>query len=280
MEAEVVWLNVFGQPKDEFTIQPENNFIDDHSEFAPPALKLDSAMKKLVEQRYLYAQVENAFYKVKKDSIVHSLKDLRFFGTPDKIYKLDDFMRFQTMEDIFREIIPEVVLKARDDKFAISIANLISGERFFTQPLILIDGIPVRDPNNVMKYDPLKVKTISIIARRYFYGGLESEGIISIETFNGEAESVVKDDLLNIPYVQPARGKRYYSPDYDGKKNLLRIPDYRTQLYWNPNIEIPVTGSDAIEFYTSDIPGQYFIEVSGTSTTGEYIHWTKTFFVK
>jgi hypothetical protein len=279
MASDFALVKVNHHEKDDLLITPENNFLEDPSAFAPPKFAIDSSMRTLIMRRYLPMQVENAFYSAKKDSVPPSREDKRFFEA-DKIYNLDDFMRFPTMEDIFREIIPEIVLKARDGQFTLSIMSLITGERFSGQPLMLIDGIPMADPNVVMKYDPLRVKTISIVTRHYFYGGLEADGIISIETYDGDAKNVNTEEMWEINYVQPIPPKVYYTPAYDGKKDLTRIPDFRTQLYWNPFSTVTSGESTTLEFHTSDVTGKYFIEVVGTTSSGKKIYWRETFEVK
>jgi hypothetical protein len=280
MESDFALLKVHHRNAGDFTIAPENNFLQDYSSFVPPKFMLDTTMRALIERRYLPMQVENTFYAAKKDSIITNETDSRFFARPDKIYNLDDFMRFATMEDIFREIIPEILVKARDGKFSLTIMSQSTGERLSAQPLMLVDGIPISDANVVMRDDPLRVKTVAIVTRHYFYGGLETDGIISLETYDGDAKNVNVDEMFRLTYVPVLPSRIYYTPEYDGKKDLSRIPDFRTQLYWNPSIVVRSGEPATVTFYTNDVEGKYFVEIIGATPSGKLIYWRETFEVK
>ena len=214
-----------------------------------------------------------------KDTAVISVTQKeRFFATPTIIYRLDDFARFPTMEDVFREIVPEVVVKLKDGKFSLSMRNNITAERFYNSPLMLIDGIPILDANVIMSYDPLLVKDIGIMAQRYYYGGLESEGIISLETYSDKAERLDTSDLIVYKYEAPQKYENQAAEVYEGPETDTRIPDYRSQLYWNPYLE--VTSKESLVFYTGDIAGTYVVDVVGLNAKGQFVKFQTTFTVE
>jgi hypothetical protein len=114
--------------------------------------------------------------------------------------------------------------------------------------------------------NPADVRVVALKTRRYYYGGVGYDGIISIETYHGDAKGLALQKSTS--YTPLADEKLYYFPTYDGKQDLSRIPDYRTQLYWNPSIEL-VAKHASISFYTADIPGDYCVDVHGVSDSGE-----------
>jgi hypothetical protein len=68
---------------------------------------------------------------------------------------------------------------------------------------------------------------------------------------------------------RPLPNKRYSTPDYQAEV-LDRIPDYRVQLHWAPNIHL--TGNEHSEyFYTSDVKGTYQILFEGYTIDGQYL---------
>jgi hypothetical protein len=273
-------LKIHDRETDDFVFHNENSFLGEYAQFIPPKLSLDTGMMELIGRRNVSAQVENAFYAVKKDSVLSNDGHFSFFFTPDKTYNLDDFTRFPTMDDIFREIIPEVIVRIRDGNSSLVMMNSTSGYRFANPPLVLVDGIPIADANVVMNYDPALIKTISLVTRHYFYGGLETDGIISIETYDGLAKHVSVTDMVRVNYIQSQSGKIYYAPQYDGEQALTRIPDFRTQLYWNPAIHLHPGATETLSFFTGDLSGNYFVEVVGVGSAGERIYWKQTFVVK
>ena len=50
---------------------------------------------------------------------------------------------------------------------------------------------------------------------------------------------------------------------------MNNIPDLRTTIYWSPALRIDSTGIATVEFYTSDSPSSYNIEIEGITTEGK-----------
>lgn len=76
-----------------------------------------------------------------------------------------------------------------------------------------------------------------------------------------------------LGYQKPVE---FYSPKYDtaaGKNN--EIPDLRTTLYWSPRLITDEQGNAAFSFYTSDQPGNYFLNIEGIADNGELVHVIK-----
>lgn len=255
-----------------FEILLDDEFVNDYKRFKPLPLLIDTALRKRIEQRNVYSQIENAYFTTKRDSIFGSTKE-PFFGKPDKIYKLDDFTRFPTMEDIFREYMFEVVVTKRDEKFAIRLinGNIKNAVRFLNTPLILVDGIPVSDTEIIMNYNPLLIKTVSLVVRPYVYSGILFDGVLLINTYTGNAKELPITST-HKDYTSWQRTKKYYSPVYNTSENLKRIPDYRVQLFWNPIITIEPGQEFSVEFYTSDVEGEFLIEVKGFNSNGAVVN--------
>jgi uncharacterized protein YfaS (alpha-2-macroglobulin family) len=64
--------------------------------------------------------------------------------------------------------------------------------------------------------------------------------------------------------------REFYSPVYQTPQELSsRMPDFRTLLYWSPDIKTDNTGKREITFYTSDLPGKYAVVLQGISKQGK-----------
>ena len=76
-----------------------------------------------------------------------------------------------------------------------------------------------------------------------------------------------------LGYQQPVE---FYSPKYDttAEKNG-EIPDLRTTLYWSPRLVTDEQGNATFSFYTSDQPGNYFLNIEGIAENGELVHIIK-----
>jgi hypothetical protein len=135
----------------------------------------------------------------------------------------------------------------------------------------LLDGIPIFDDNQIMNYNPLVLEKIEILGRRYFYGPLEAQGIISLSTYTGDGKNI--SIAQREKYIGILPRKKYYSPDYSKKSESMdKIPDYRNQLYWNPAVII-TNQRLPIEFYTSDVKGDFEIIVEGIQANGNPVHY-------
>lgn len=111
---------------------------------------------------------------------------LPFYGKADKEYLLDDYVRFPTMEEVMREYVFEVALRKQKEEFRFRVLNTPFQTYFDEDPLILLDGIPVFDMDRLMALDPLKIRKLEVVARKYFLGSLICNGIVSFSSYNGD----------------------------------------------------------------------------------------------
>lgn len=111
---------------------------------------------------------------------------LPFFGKADKDYLLDDYVRFPTMEEVLREFVAEVRVRKQRDKFRIEVLNVPYNLYFVNEPLILLDGLPVFDTNILMAIDPLKIRNIQVVAKKYYFGTKVLSGIVSFTSYDGD----------------------------------------------------------------------------------------------
>jgi hypothetical protein len=74
--------------------------------------------------------------------------------------------------------------------------------------------------------------------------------------------------------------KEFYSPDHIHGMEEQVTADFRTTLHWEPDIRITKDKSIEISFFTSDLKGDYIIEVEGLTDSGIPIHATSSFQVK
>jgi hypothetical protein len=193
-----------------------------------------------------------------------------FYGKPDQRYYLDDYTRFNTMEEVMREYIANVELRKRDGRFRLKILNYPYRLFFDKDPLVLFDGVPVTDIDKIIAFDPLKVKRIDVMNREYFLGPLVAEGIVSYSTYKGDLAGYQLDPnviVLKYDGLQPER--EFYAPVYDSQDQLdSRLPDFRNLLFWSPDINTSGSGKKQLSFFTSDVKGRFIAVLQGITTSG------------
>lgn len=254
----------------EHQIEIESPFSDSFakqkvSEFTPvnsfPATVLEQSINAQATALY-YEEQLGKFNEIRNDSVP-------FYYKEDAHYVLDDYTRFSKMEDVFREYIRPVGVSKRQGVFHLSVYSQTNRFIVDQNPLVLMDGIPVFNMNAFFTYDPLKVKTIDVVTSKYFRSGAAFPGIISVNTFKGKTDRQIIDENANVlAYETVQKRHPFFAPTYDQPANE-HLPDFRNVLYWNPSIVSNPDGSATFEFYTSDLTGEFVIQVNGLSKNGD-----------
>ena len=140
-------------------------------------------------------------------------------------------------------------------------------------PLVLLDGIPLLDPEQIYRYDPALVERIDVYRDRYTFGGQQFEGIVAFYTHRHNYPTLKLDErtqLFDYTGTQPHR--RFYAPDYaEASARESRLPDYRHTLLWLPEVETNGLAKIALPFSTSDLPGRYRVTVEGITREGLHL---------
>jgi TonB-dependent SusC/RagA subfamily outer membrane receptor len=154
-------------------------------------------------------------------------------------------------------------------------------------PLLIIDGIPV---DNTFKIDYLivdEIESIDIIkdGKAAIFGMRGVGGVISITT---------RREIYDTPYtpnpnphfqiydpIGYQRPVEFYSPKYDTPETKnLGLPDFRTTIYWKPDVVVSDDGKVSFSFYTSDFPTTYSIVIEGITSDGKIVRQVETMEVK
>ncbi|MEQ8555301.1 MAG: hypothetical protein RIC06_21455 [Cyclobacteriaceae bacterium] len=259
-------------------------FLQSHPELEFPPLILDSATVGAIVKRSIRNQIENAYFDVKADSITEPKPYIEQFGRFDYYYVLDDYNRFPTIRESFIEYIPMVAVRGKEPSlaFRVSLKTLIKPK---LEPYAFLDGLPVKS-EEILAFSPYRIESIGVINNRYFLGPRVIDGIISFRTKEGNLQGFVpgpQSRELKYEGVSPA--KTYTFPVYGnneiGESDLsAKIPDYRDQLYWNPDAEADPGSVYNIEFFTSDTKGRFEVAIEGVTTEGEHVSLRKYFTVE
>lgn len=193
-----------------------------------------------------------------------------FYGTPDQRFRLDDYTRFPVMEEVMREYVSNVQVRKRRGKFHFMVLNQPYNSIFQTDPLVLYDGVPIFDLDQVMAVNPRKVETLEVMARKYHYGPLSFSGIVNYQTYQGDLDGLeVSANALMTTYQGLQVPKTFYSPDHGTSPVPQRVADLRQLLFWLPDGSTVGKGNQTVRFYTSDLEGTYMGIARFLSATGE-----------
>ena len=148
--------------------------------------------------------------------------------------------------------------------------------------MVLLEGVPINDHEDILKYNPRLVKKIEIYNGRYGFGGEVFECMISLTTQRGDLPSIqLSDDSRLTVYECPQLLVTFKMPEYkDATDKKSRRPDFRHTLYWNPSVETEAGIETTLSFYTSDLEGEFKVVVEGFTLKGELIRGEVNFHVK
>jgi hypothetical protein len=262
-----------------YSIEISNPFCSKKLNSGSSFFELDDIFRSHLETQSINVQINNIYSGESIRKIIPELHRNPFFYVGDHTYKLDDYVRFPTMEEVLREYVLEVMVRIRKKKFFLRVLDTPHKLFFPNNPLILIDGVPVFDSGDkIVNYDPLKVEKLEIVAQKFNINSYEAEGILSFTTYKGDLDEFPLDEntfILNYAGLQTKR--EFFAPQYvNSDEKGSKIPDRRSLLYWNPDINLG-NQPENINFYTSDVSGKYIAVVQGIDEDGKAGYQSFTF---
>ena len=246
-------------------------FSDQYARKKVLPFSISPKIAETLASRSFSMQVQDIYYQDKGAQTRSVAVDTTaFYGKADATYYLDDYTRFPVMEEVMREYVPGVLVRKRRDGFHFINLDVINKSTFTEDPFIMLDGLPIFDADKIMAYDPLKVKKLEVVTRRHYMGVLSLPGIVSYTTYAGDLSGFTIDPhCLVIDYEGLQMQREYYMPKYENtKQRESRLPDQRDRLFWTPAVVTDNKGKQFIEFFTSDLTGDYEVLIEGLSPKG------------
>ena len=240
---------------------------------------LSYTFKESLLERSISNQIENAYYHKKADNIAKIAPLTPFYNPIAKEYILDDYTRFNTLKETITEVTTEIYLKQKSNKFYLHVNDPSIYPQLAESALVIIDGLYLENQNELINYKMKNVYKIEIIVGRYFAGSKSFNGLISFTTFDKDFKSSISgSSILKTSILRPQPKKIYNEMDYSNLGDNARIPDFRNQLFWNP--EVKLNNNSKNLFYTSDISGTFEITLEGFTQKGSPVSIKEIFEVK
>lgn len=137
--------------------------------------------------------------------------------------------------------------------------------------LIILDKQKLGTKANLLdEISPFTIESIRISTLPidiHEFTAFNNVGIIELKTKTGEEKSKEKDKKILDDKDQD--NFNFLFPDYRNNKKFNRIrKDYRTTLYWTPNIQTDENGLAVLSFYNSDLRTTVQITAEGITANG------------
>jgi TonB-dependent SusC/RagA subfamily outer membrane receptor len=155
-------------------------------------------------------------------------------------------------------------------------------------PLVLIDGVEAEWDSSFSPLEMVDVDDVESIdvfkgANAAVFGMKGGNGAISITTRRGSTD-IASKPVLNYASISPIGFQKpveYYSPKYDTSESKRSgVPDYRTTIFWKPDILTSGDGKASFEFFTADFSTTYSVVIEGISSDGHIIRQVEKIEVK
>ncbi|MGB3775834.1 MAG: hypothetical protein WA951_11310 [Leeuwenhoekiella sp.] len=186
------------------------------------------------------------------------------------------------MHETFIEVIELAAMRLDPDQVRMRVYNtnpIIKSELDKLDPLVLINGILIQDLKMVAELNPARIAYIDVVAQQYRLGPKIFGGIIALTTKENDFKLPQNTpNTINFELLRPIQNADFQYKNYGNQPESTRIPDYRAQLYWDPEITITQQPKEIV-FYTSDKTGTFEIKLTGYNVSGEKIEFLKTFTV-
>ncbi|MGO1597620.1 MAG: carboxypeptidase-like regulatory domain-containing protein [Sphingobacterium sp.] len=155
--------------------------------------------------------------------------------------------------------------------------NYNQGSRVPVQ--FFLNGMPIDEPS-INSIQVSEIEAIEIFLRddlgtvRNIY---QNDGVVSIITKKekkqprmtlAEIESMLpKSNVIDFHPLGYVQERRFYEPKYETPESK-NTNDYRTTIYWNPDVRIDQNGEVELEFFNADGNGKYKVVVEGSDLSG------------
>jgi hypothetical protein len=254
----------FSAPGGAYRIVYEEASVRVKGEMSLPPLSLEDRFRESINQRLLNAEVTNKYRPDSKTGYVLSALDTTdFYGKPDKRYMLDDYTRIPNMEEILYEYVLEARARKLGDKSVIYAFNTPFKTFFELPAMVLLDGVPVSDIDQLLSMDPLKLRSVDVIAKKFLLDDLQIPGIVHYKSYKSDmadfklppGDVVQTIQGLSIP-VKPV-----FAPY--GAGNSERLPDMRNLAYWSA-----FSKQRQWKFLAPDNEGEYLVTVLAVDAAG------------
>ncbi len=277
-------LQVLGDDEGNYEIVLNEKSGIDYEQLQFKKFELDASMKQAILNRSIHNQIENAFYSIKPDTIKMPTKRLPFYGKVGTTYLLDDYTRFPSFSETVIEIIRNVrITKKGLNKNDILITGIKENYNDGAyKPLIVVDGIVVQDVDDLIGYNANKIKSITVVREKYMLGAYVFAGIFDVITFEQDfAQTYTNPKIKEVIFNTNVNHKIYFKQQYASSmvEKYSHIPDYRHQLYWNPEFAVSAP-ENTFDFYTSDVAGVFQVTLLGFSKSGKFIQVQRNFEVE
>jgi hypothetical protein len=241
--------------------------------FLPRKVVFDNRINEYLDETVFIKRVQQAYNSDQKDLIFST--PMKPFHPGHYVYRIPtrritpgEFIPFDNFPEIAFEIIPGLRFRGDDNNPEPELLCSRTGEMLPVKKSFFMNGVYVPELKNIMNLTSDDITTIELLSMRWSFGSIEFPGIISI--INNEKLHELPDysDYSVIKGNPDRQDVRYNQAIHSADDNNANVPDFRETLNWEPSVRLNRGLPSTVNFFTSDLPGEYLIVVEGITNTG------------
>lgn len=196
-----------------------------------------------------------------------------------KVYHLDDYVRFPTMDEVCVEIVKELRISGRNENRHFSVLyNDPAGKQYnyLSNVLTLLDGVPMTDQSKLISFDAMLISDIELYLHPYLLGHRVFSSVVNFVT--------LRNNITSVRFSDQTRVFDFKGVSYPVALTAKEVPssdnDYRQTLYWHPVVSLEAGTEKRIEIRTPSYPGVFKVVVEGIDASGAPVYSESSFEVR
>ncbi len=218
--------------------------------------------KKLTDQAF------NNMELAIEDKRLSSLVDFETeVASADIMIDVADYIQFETIEDLVKEVIPSLFVRTRRDEKQVRVALPGPMKPATSAPIFVVDGYTTRNSDFFLNLKPTELERIGVVyspKKLMPLGMLGANGIVLIETKSGNKRDQPADEYNKV--VGANRPFNFHNNQHPPSGHA---PLFRSTLFWLPQVQTE-NGRADLSFYLSDDVTDWGIYVEGVNDSGEW----------
>lgn len=175
------------------------------------------------------------------------------------------------MIELIREIIPSLQHRKLGGKTTVRVLLSEASIRPIGDPLYVIDGIMTKNTDYFLSMNPSDILTLKIvkdISKLRRFGAMGKNGMVLVQTKKLDLQKL-KSGSTTLPVTGLSRPVNFKAQSHANDTNEgIRLPDFRSTVYWNPSVKTITAGKASFSFYTTDDTGPLIIKILGMTADG------------
>ncbi|MGE5419969.1 MAG: hypothetical protein ACM3UT_07265 [Chloroflexota bacterium] len=196
-----------------------------------------------------------------------------FYGKPDEILAMDEYVQLPTLEDYFNQLPVSVKVRKRSGHNYFKVLGT-QAELMDIDPLVMVDLVVIDDPEKILALDPRDITRIDIVNAVYVKGDRIYGGIVNVISREGDFAGISLPSsgvFINYSFISST----VKTPVNSVKTN---VPDTRNTVFWK--VFRDQDNCTDLSFIAPATPGKYLVVIRGVDGNGEEVGQALSFTVK